>query len=204
MAEHTPPQSPHHRREASTRSKSRFFDAFDTRHPSQSLQDVIRSLNLQFRTFTFHERACQYWLRQRKAVGRDKSIHRLGRSHQKPSRITEDHLNTLLHASKEVRSQPLPVQIQFYNLPTKKRNLQTQLRKRRKARRYKKAFVRAVSKINQRKRVEFATLHQGKTIDNFWQYIHFSDEAHIDPYQSSAEYILREEGTRFEPKNMQM
>jgi hypothetical protein len=64
--------------------------------------------------------------------------------------------------------------------------------------------VRAVSKTNRRKRVIYCTAYQGKTIEDYWQFIHFSDEAHLDPYQSSAEYILRPDGEALLPENMQM
>jgi hypothetical protein len=203
MAPRTPPQSPYKRREASTRSKSRFFDAYDTRPPGHCLQDVIYTLHQQFHTFTFQKRACQYWLHIRQAVGRDKSIRRLGRRHQKPSRITDIYLDTLLHASTEIRSQPLDVQILFHQLPGKRRNLSKQLYKRRKARRFKKAWVRAVLRINQVKRAIHCKQYRDESVE-FWYNKHFSDEAHIDPFQSSAEYILREEGTRLNPENMQM
>jgi len=202
MPPHTPPQSPTRRREASTVSRSRFFNAFDTREPGETVQNVVKRLNFNYSNFTFDPRTCERWLRLRRSVG-SAAIHRPGKSHKKPSKITDQHLDILLNASPEIRSQPLPIQIEFHGLPTKKRNLQQQLWKRRKARRYKKAWVRAVSKINQKKRVIHCRQYKDKPLE-FWQDKHFSDESHIDPYQLSAEYILREEGTRLLPKNMQM
>ena len=201
----TPPQSPHKRREASTRSKSRFFYAYDTRQPGAHVKDVIHHLNLQYSSFVFQQRACEYWLRQRRVIG-DTAIHRLGKSHQKASKITDISLNIFLHAHKKIRSLPLVEQIVFHNITPyiKKRNLQYQLWTRRRARRRKKAWVRAISKVNQQKRVAYCTAHQGDTIQDYWQYIHFSDEAHIDPYQSSTEWILRPDGERLLPENMQM
>jgi hypothetical protein len=79
MAPHTPPQSPYKRHEASTRTKSRFFDAFDTRPPGQYLQDVIYTLTTKFNHFSFLKRACENWLRTRQIIGRDKAIYRLGK-----------------------------------------------------------------------------------------------------------------------------
>jgi len=38
---------------------------------------------------------------------------------------------------------------------------------------------------NKQERVEYAQEHQDKTVDGFWQYIYFTDEAHIDPAQTS-------------------
>jgi hypothetical protein len=86
-----------------------------------------------------------------------------------------------------------------------KRNIQTQLIKRRNARRFKKAFVRVVSKQNQVKRVLHCQKYENQQLE-FWHPIHFSDEAHIDSYQLSAGYILRPEsyGQPYLSENMQM
>jgi len=64
-------------------------------------------------------------------LGFTSAAHRQGKSHKRASKITDTYLNTLLHASEKVHSQPLEVQIKFHQLPTKKRNLQVQLWKRR-------------------------------------------------------------------------
>jgi hypothetical protein len=136
-------------------------------------------------------------------LGHTQAIHRQGKSHKKASKVTDIHLNNLLKADKTVRSLPLETQIKFHNLHVSKRTLQQQLLKRRHARKRKKAWVRAVSKINQQKRVVHCIQYQDKLL-SFWQNIHFTDEAHIDPYQSSAEWILRPDGERLLPENMQM
>jgi hypothetical protein len=51
--------------------------------------------------------------------------------------------------------------------------------------------------------MEYDRRHQAVTVHSFWQYIHFTDEAHFDPGESYSKRVLREEGTRYEPQNMQ-
>ena len=65
------------------------------------------------------------------------------------------------------------------------------------------ARVTSISRKNKQERVEYGKEHQDKTVDEFWQFVHFTDEAHIDPAQTSQMWILREQGTRFEPENLQ-
>ena len=202
MSTPTTPQSPEFNRQASTLSRTRFFDAFDSRNLGDSVKSVVKKLQFTHSTFTFNPRTCERWLRLRRTLG-SSAIHRPGKSHKKLSKITDADLDTLLSASSEIRTQPLDVQIEFYHLHTKKRNLQLQLWKRRKARHFKKAWCRAISKINQGKRVSHCLKYKDRPLA-FWYNMHFSDEAHIDPSQSSTEWILREEGTRLEPRNMQM
>ena len=60
-----------------------------------------------------------------------------------------------------------------------------------------------ISKANKAQRVKYGLEHWEKTIEAHWQYIHFTDEAHVDPSSMGAGYILREEGTRENPENIQ-
>jgi hypothetical protein len=63
--------------------------------------------------------------------------------------------------------------------------------------------VKEISLKNQKLRVEYGHRHKDETIDSFWQYVHFTDEAHLDPSESYSKKILREEGTRYEARHMQ-
>jgi hypothetical protein len=65
------------------------------------------------------------------------------------------------------------------------------------------AIITEISAKNKRDRVKYGEEHQNKTIDSFWQYVYFTDKAHIDPSQSSQIWILRKQGTRYESENMQ-
>jgi hypothetical protein len=70
MPPHTPPQSPYYKRyKASTRSKTRFFNIYNTRQSGYKLKDVVYYLNLQpFNQYTFHQRTYEHRLRQRRVI----------------------------------------------------------------------------------------------------------------------------------------
>lgn len=65
------------------------------------------------------------------------------------------------------------------------------------------AKVKMISDKNKRLRVVYGKRHRDETVKLFWQYVHFTDEAHVDPDQVHSKHILREEGTRYEAKNIQ-
>jgi uncharacterized protein YaiI (UPF0178 family) len=105
----------------------------------------------------------------------------------------------------KVRDQPYEAQIEFHQLPIKKRALQKGLKRyTNEGQLYKQAFVRKkLSAKNRRERTRYGQEHIGKTIDDFWQYIFFTDEAHIDPSSAAQGHILRERGTRYDTRNIQ-
>ena len=65
------------------------------------------------------------------------------------------------------------------------------------------AKVKNISNKNMRLRVEYGRRHEDETIDSFWQFVHFTDEAHLDPNEYYSKRVLREEGTRYESENLQ-
>lgn len=108
----------------------------------------------------------------------------------------------VLDNSNPVRDQHYECQIEHFQLGCSKRALQQALQPQR-ARRYKKAITRCISEKNKGERVQYGKEHKGKTIRDFWEYVHFTDEAHIDPSEFGQGYILREPGTRYEACNLQ-
>jgi hypothetical protein len=104
-----------------------------------------------------------------------------------------------------VRNQLYEAQIEYHHLPVKKRALQQQLLKNTKgARRYKQAYIqKKISAKNRREQTNYGIEHQGKGVDDFWKYIVFTDKAHIDPSSLCQGYILREQGHRYDPENIQ-
>ena len=68
---------------------------------------------------------------------------------------------------------------------------------------FKRPKVKKISVKNKKLRVEYEHRHESETILSFWQYVTFTDEAHVDPGQIHRTCILREEGTRLNPDNMQ-
>ena len=63
--------------------------------------------------------------------------------------------------------------------------------------------VKQLLKSNKEKRKKYGQEHQNKSIEDYWANIYFTDEAHIDPSEVFQQYILREEGTHYEPENIQ-
>ena len=70
--------------------------------------------------------------------------------------------------------------------------------------RYKCAFVKKeVSDKNQEEREDYGHKHKGKLLYGFWDHILFMDEAYVDPTSLIQEQVTREEGHRYDNKNIQ-
>jgi hypothetical protein len=104
-----------------------------------------------------------------------------------------------------VRNQHYEAQIEFHKLDVKPRTIQRNLKRyTEQGQRYKQAYVsKTLSKKNRQERIDYGEEHKDKTIEDFWQYIIFTDEAHIDPTSTLQGYILREEGQRYDSENIQ-
>jgi hypothetical protein len=63
--------------------------------------------------------------------------------------------------------------------------------------------VKDISSKNRKLRVKYDHRHKDETIEFFWQYVHFTNEAHVDSKELYSKRILREEDTRYESQNMQ-
>ena len=87
------------------------------------------------------------------------------------------------------------MQIEHFHLNVVPRTLQGVFNNRTsQASRFKKAKVSKLSKNNKKRRVQYGLEHENHTIENYFQYVHFSDEAYFDPDQTYNERVLREEG----------
>jgi hypothetical protein len=104
-----------------------------------------------------------------------------------------------------IRDQPYEAQIEYHKLPCKKRALQSRLKQcTNGGQRYKIAYVKKeISTKNKNLRVEYGKEHKDKAIHDFWQFIYFTDEAHIDPSSRAQGWILRERGHRMDAENIQ-
>ena len=72
-----------------------------------------------------------------------------------------------------------------------------------KARRYKAAWYRdELSEETERAREEYGNRHKGKSIEDLWQWVYFTDEFHLDITTEPAPRQLREAGTRYKPENV--
>ena len=184
-----------------SRKRVRFFDAWDHRTPSRTLRGLEREFGLT------HLNG-QRWLDQRAQYG-SPVYHRTRKLSEKlgpPSKVSPNTYKILVSLSKNlVCDQQYEAQIVHYNLPIKTRTLQKRLQKHTKGgQRYKMAYVqKKISWKNKRERIHYNAAHLQHTIYNFWQFVFFTDKAHLDPSSQSVGYTLREEGHRLDPKNIQ-
>lgn len=197
----TPPPNEIIVREASTTKKTRFFDAFDARSQNESTRSICRDLEVDPKTG-------RRWLQQRREIGQKAYRRTRNRSSRlgRPFSVTEKELQMLISPSKNpVRNQAYEAQIAYHKIPLRKRALQQNLTHRASgSRRYKQAYVsKILSQKNREKRVKFGQKHQGFSVEDFWQYVFFTDEAHIDPTSTVQGHILRPQGTRYKPQNIQ-
>jgi hypothetical protein len=108
-------------------------------------------------------------------------------------------------AQNPVRDQLYEAQIEYHSLPVKKRQLQRKLKEHTNGgQRYKCAFVKkVVSDKNRKERAEYGEEHIDKSVEDFWSYIFFTDETHIDPTSQAVGDILRERGKRYNTENIE-
>ena len=148
------------------------------------------------------------WKKQREdlnsmAIRRTRCISKmLGR----PSKISKSTCKMLENPARNpVRKQPYEVMIEHFQLPVRKRQLQRKLREHTKGgRRYKCAFVKkTVSVKNRQERTGSGWQHQDKTVEDFWAFKVFTDEAHIDPGSQAVGDVLREQGKRYDTENIE-
>lgn len=178
MPVRTPSPSSHRGPEADTIRKCRFYHAIDVRG-SKPIKEICIQENVP-------ERTGRYWLHQRSVLGnaanRRTGKYRSGRK----QKVSDKHLDQLLDQDNPVRDQHYECQIDHFNIPVHPRTLRRALISRPNARRYKMAVVKTISEKNKKLRLQYGNEHHKKSIDEFWAYIHWTDEAHVDPTEVSS------------------
>ena len=103
-----------------------------------------------------------------------------------------------------VRDQFLKAQIKHFNIRVKPRQLKIMLKRYTKgARHFKQAYVKKkISPTNKQKWINYGIENKGKTVEDYYQFIFYIDKFHVNPLSIGAGYILQEEGTRKNPKNI--
>jgi hypothetical protein len=187
--------------EYDTVKKTRFFNAYDKQSSSSSIRSVAAQYGIADKT-------ARRWLHEREIHGsiayrrsRKRSI-RLGRL----PKLSHDTCEMLVSPSRNpVRNQLYEAQIQYHNLNVSKRTVQRRLKRETNgAQRFKQAYIKkTLSVANRVARTRYGEKHQNQSVDNFWQYIIFTDEAHIDPSSMGQDCILRELGHRYDTENIQ-
>jgi hypothetical protein len=196
MAPSTSPPTSRKSPDADTIRKTRFFHAIDHRPEHVFIKDVCKQEDVHF------DRG-KYWLRQRRHFG-DVACRRRSRS-DRSRKVSSDLMNQMLDPIRNpMRDQSWSAQIEHFYLDIASCTLPAAFNQRKpRASRFKEARVRMLSNKNKQLRVQYAEKHKSHTIEDFWQRVHFTDEAHFDPDQMYEERVLREEGTRYEPENLQ-
>ena len=197
----TPSPEPLAGKEATTTRRCRFYDALSRNTGSKSLHSISKECNIPESTGRFWKQQYDNMgsLAKRRTWQRSKALGR-------PSRVTKSTCKLLVSPSRNpVRKQPLEAQIAFHDIPVKKRQLQRKLKEyTKRGQRYKCAFIKKViSRKNQEERVKYGREHVYEPLFGFWDHIVFTDEAHIDPTSQAVGHILREEGTRDDPENIE-
>lgn len=188
------------RREYDTLKKARFFDAFDRRKlEGKTAKQIYREKDVPKRT-------AENWLRIRKELGSKAERHtrklsdKLGRK----GKLSPELCKWLCTIENKYRDWPLEAQIEKHDLKVHFRTLQRSLRKHiSNARMHKKPRVKRIFKKNKGLRVEYGAEHEEHIMDDFWKYVVFSDEGHIDSGCTPGQRVLCEEGTRLRPENLQ-
>jgi transposase len=121
-------------------------------------------------------------------------------------KMTNDQLTEMLNDEKNlVRDQSWEVQIDHFQLNCTSRIMKRACSRRQpKAGRYRMTIVKPISLKNRQLRVEYDHRHVTETMDSFWQYVHFTNETHLNPNEIFAKRVLREQSTRYEAANMQV
>lgn len=189
--------------EADTIRKSRFFHAIDFRGP-KIIATVCKEENVNHDT-------SKLWLLQRKRLTRAGlnpfvAFRRIGKFRSgRSKKITTEKYDEMLNVDKNLmRDMPWEIQINHFELNCTARTFQRHDQHRRlKAELYKMVKIKNINSKNKRLRIEYGLRHKNEIIESFWQYVHFTNEAHIDLNQTYSKRVLREKDTRYEPQNLQ-
>jgi hypothetical protein len=122
------------------------------------------------------------------------------------SKVSKSTVKMLVSPSQNpVRKQTLEAQIEYHNIPVGKRQLQRLLKRHTKGGgRYLCAFIKKViSKKNRVERSIYGETHLYDPLFGFFDHIVYTDEAHVDPTSQSQGRVLREQGTRDNPENIE-
>lgn len=187
--------------EYDTLRKTRFYDALDRSGGHKSLRQITREYAPSYGTGA-------RWKKERELLGSPsyRRTRKLSCRLGAPLRVSKETAQMLVNPNQNpVREHGLEAQLAFHNIDCNVRTIQRSLKTyTNNGRKYKQAYVgKVLSGVNKDKRVEYGTAHQGKTIEDFWANVFFTDEAHIDPSAQSQGWILREQGTRYNTENIQ-
>lgn len=150
------------------------------------------------------ERTVRDWISKARRDGSPIAKRRTGKWRTgRPVKLSDGTLDMLLSPSRNpVRKRNYVAQISYHKLNVTERTLINSLWLRRRARLFKQARVKKIGSKNKDARVQYGHDHENDTVDSFWAFVHWTDEAHVDGTSMSAGRALRQEGTRYNPENL--
>lgn len=196
----TPSPEPLNRRNATTRRRSHFIDKLVASKGKTSILQLSKECGINEKTGRNWKE--EYLTKGSLAKRRTRSSSKiLGRKSKVNSRVCK----TLVSLRNPYRKQPLEAQITAFNIPVGKRQLQRKLKEHTKGGgRYLCAFVKKIiSAKNKAQREKYGSDHVWSPLFGFFDHIIYTDEAHIDPTSQSQGRVLREQGTRDKPENIE-
>ena len=111
--------------------------------------------------------------------------------------------STFRFQENSVRDKNLNTQIAYWKLNLQPRRLQRNLRIWRKTARSKQRKIKKLFENIKVFWMEYGARNKQHTVKQFWRFVHFTDEAHLDVDEVFQGRILREEGTVINSENMQ-
>jgi hypothetical protein len=201
MCPQTPASKRSHSGEYDTPKRMRFFEAFDAARGHASIRSIALKKGVNPRT-------AQHWVRARAIHGSpaQRRTRKLSDKLGRPRKLKPEIVRGLVSPSKnEYRRQPLEVQIEKHQLNVAPRTLQRNLKEDTKnAQMYKARYTKKeITSEQAKKRHQFGEDHIHHTVENFYQFVVYTDEAHADPSSQLQDRVLREAGTATEPENLQ-
>jgi hypothetical protein len=146
------------------------------------------------------------WLQQRNTLS-TAAFRRIDKARTERSlKMTNDQLIEMLNDEKNfVRDQSWKIQIDHFQLNCTSRIRKGACSRRQfKVDRYRMIIIKLISLRNKQLRVEYDHRHVIETMNSFWQYVHFTNETHLNSNEIFAKKMLREQSTRYEAANMQI
>ena len=175
-----------------TPQRVRFFDAYDRRQPAQTLLAFC----IQYK----HEEWCpsqptaSRWIRQRQE--RSKSPERRPAPSKKigrPRIEVDQQIELLAKGPTILRRKDYPYHEAHAHCSY--RTLQRRMKEREPPIiRSKRQKTSKISDTNKAKRKQYGDKYRHETVESLWQWIHWTDESHIDRAMAVDQYIFREEG----------
>lgn len=196
----TPSPEPLHRKNASTRRKTKFFNALAQNTKGKSNRAISAECGIDEKTGrNWRKEYLSFGERAKKPMRNRSNI--LGRK----SKVTKEQCKLLCSPTRNpVRMQQFEAQIEYHKLPVGKRQLQRKLKEHtKKVGRYKCGFVKKViSAKNRGERGSYGLDHVYSPLFGFFDHIVYTDEAHVDPTSLAPPMVTREQGTRDKPENI--